>query len=153
MSERKVIMAHQSFPQIAICFSKEGEQQYKAGQLEQALASYQKAIALNPSSAQAHYNLGLLYEDLQQFARAKAEYQLAVRQDISADLLVRLEAYNNWGRILILEQEYAKSLAPLKEGKNALDEEQVETNEDFQKVKYALLKNLGWAQLKLKNRN
>lgn len=27
----------------------------------------------------------------------------------------------------------------------------METNENFQKVKYALLKNLGWAQLELKN--
>ena len=32
-----------------------------------------------------------------------------------------------------------------------MDEEQVETSEDFQTVKYALLKNLGWAQLELKN--
>jgi tetratricopeptide (TPR) repeat protein len=44
--------------------------------LEQALANYQKAIALNQSYAQAHYNLGLLYEDLQQFDKANAEYQL-----------------------------------------------------------------------------
>ena len=37
------------------------------------------------------------------------------------------------------------------DGKNSLDEEQVKKDKDFQKVKYALLKNLGWAQVELKN--
>jgi Flp pilus assembly protein TadD len=146
-----LVVFHQFFPQIAVYFHSQGKQQYQAGQLEQALSNYQKAIALNPSYAQAHYHLGILYEDLQQFDKANAEYQLAVKQDNSANSLIRLQAYNNWGHLLILQKEYAKAITPLLEGKNALNEEQVKTEGDFQKVNYALLKNLGWAQLELKN--
>lgn len=146
-----LVVFHQFFPQIAVYFHSQGKQQYQAGQLEQALSNYQKAIALNPSYARAHYHLGIVYEDLQQFDKANAEYQLAIKQDNSANSLIRLQAYNNWGHLLILQKDYAKAITPLLEGKNALDEEQVKTSEDFQIVKYALLKNLGWAQLELKN--
>ena len=138
-----LVVFHQFFPQFAVYFHSQGEQQYKEGQLEQALSNYQKAIALNPSYAQAHYHLGILYEDLQQFDQANAEYQLAVKQDNSANSLTRLQADNNWGHLLILQKEYAKAITPLLEGKNTLDEERVKNNQDFQKVKYALLKNLG----------
>ncbi|MDJ0634081.1 MAG: tetratricopeptide repeat protein [Xenococcaceae cyanobacterium MO_188.B29] len=146
-----LIFAHNSFPEIAVYFHDRGEKQYLAGRLEESLGNYQKAIALNPSYAEAHYNLGLVYEDLQQFPQAQTEYQLAVQQDVSATLLTRLKAYNNWGRLLILQKKYTQAIAPLLEGKNALNEEQVTTNNDFQQVKYALLKNLGWAQLELKH--
>ena len=146
-----LILAHNSFPHIAVYFHARGKEQYLAGKLEESKANYQKAIALNPSYAEAHYHLGLLYEDLQQFPKAQTEYQLAVQQDVSATLLTRLKAYNNWGRLLILQKKYTQAIAPLLEGKNALDEEQVTTNRDFQQVKYALLKNLGWAQLELKH--
>ncbi len=147
-----LIIIHQFFfDDLAVYFHQQGEHFYLGGLWEQSLSNYQKAIAFNPSYAEAHYKLGLLYEDWQLFDKAKSEYQLAVRQDNSANLLVRLRAYNNWGRILILEQKYKKAITPLLDGKNALDEEEVKTNKDFQKVKYALLKNLGWAQLELKN--
>ena len=146
-----LIFAHNSFPEIAVYFHDRGEQQYLAGKLEESLGNYQKAIALNPSYAEAHYHLGLLYEDLQQLTQAQTEYQLAVQQDSFITLLTRLKAYNNWGRLLILQKKYTQAITPLLEGKNALDEEQVKTNQEFQQVKYALLKNLGWAQLELKH--
>jgi tetratricopeptide (TPR) repeat protein len=147
-----LIVIHQCFfDDLAVYFHQQGEQFYREGRWEQALSNYQKAIALNPSYAQAHYNLGILYEDLQQFDKANAEYQLAVKQDNSPNSLIRLQAYNNWGHLLILQKEYAKAITPLLEGKNALNEEQVKTEGDFQKVNYALLKNLGWTQLELKN--
>ncbi|MGK7872655.1 MAG: tetratricopeptide repeat protein [Xenococcaceae cyanobacterium] len=147
-----LIVIHQFFfDDLAVYFHQQGLHFYQIGQWEQALANYQKAIALHPSYAQAHYDLGILYEDLQQFDQARKEYQLAVQQDVSATLLTRLKAYNNWGRLLLLKKEYAKAITPLLEGKNALNEEQVKTDGDFQKIKYALLKNLGWAQLELKN--
>ncbi len=147
-----LIVIHECFfDNFADYFHAQGQQYYEKGQLEQALSNYQKAVALHPSYAQAHYHLGILHEDLQQFDKAKTEYQLAVKQDNSTNLLTRLEAYNNWGRLLILEQKYQNAIAPLIEGKNTLNEEQVKTSKDFQKVKYALLKNLGWSQLELKN--
>jgi tetratricopeptide (TPR) repeat protein len=42
-----------------------------------AIDSYKKAIELNPSSANAHYNLGLAYFDSQQFELANRQAQLA----------------------------------------------------------------------------
>ena len=147
-----LIVIHEFFfDDFAVYFHHQGQQFYRKGQWEQALSNYQKAVALDPSYAQAHYDLGIVYEDLQQFDKAKTEYLLAVKQDNSANLLIRLQAYNNWGHLLILKKEYTQAIAPLLEGKNALDEEQVKTSKDFEKVKYALLKNLGWAQLELKN--
>ncbi|MDJ0569470.1 MAG: tetratricopeptide repeat protein [Pleurocapsa sp. MO_192.B19] len=147
-----LIVIHEFFfDDLAVSFHHQGKQFYEQEQWEQALSNYQKAVALDPSYAQAHYDLGIVYEELQQFDKAKTEYLLAVRQDNSASSLIRLQAYNNWGRLLILKKEYTQAITPLIEGKNALDEEQVKTNKDFQKVKYALLKNLGWAQLELKN--
>ena len=147
-----LIVIHQFFfDNFAVHFQNQGLNFYRKGQWEQALSNYQKAVALDPSYAKAHYNLGIVYEDLQQFDQATTEYQLAVKQDSSDNSLIRLQAYNNWGRLLILNKKYTQAIAPLIEGKNALDESQVKTSEDFQKVKYALLKNLGWAQLELKN--
>ena len=144
-----LIVFHQFFfDDFAVYFHNQGLDFYEQGQLEQALSNYQKAIALDPSYAKAHYSLGIVYEDLQEFDRAVKEYQLAVKQDNS---LIRLQAYNNWGHLLILNRKYTQAIAPLIEGRNALDEAQVNTSEEFQKVKYALLKNLGWAQLELKN--
>jgi tetratricopeptide (TPR) repeat protein len=147
-----LIIIHQFFlDDFAVYFDNQGSNFYEEGQWEQALSNYQKAVALDPNYAQAHYHLGIVYEDLQQFDKAQTEYLLAVQQDKSPNSLIRLQAYNNWGRLLILEKKYTKAITPLLEGKNALDEKQVKTSEDFQKVKYALLKNLGWAQLELKN--
>ena len=144
-----LIVFHQFFfDDFAVYFHNQGLDFYEQGQLEQALSNYQKAVALDPSYAKAHYSLGIVYEDLQEFDRAVKEYQLAVKQDNS---LIRLQAYNNWGHLLILNRKYTQAIAPLIEGRNALDEAQVNTSEEFQKVKYALLKNLGWAQLELKN--
>ncbi|ELS05143.1 tetratricopeptide repeat protein [Xenococcus sp. PCC 7305] len=144
-----LIIIHQFFfDNFAVYFQNQGLNFYKQGQLEQALSNYQKAVALDPNDERSHYYLGIVYEDLQQFDKATTEYQIAVKQDNS---LTKLEAYNNWGHLLILQQEYTQAIAPLIEGKNSLDESQVKTSEEFQKVKYALLKNLGWAQLELKN--
>ncbi|MEM9276184.1 MAG: tetratricopeptide repeat protein [Cyanobacteria bacterium P01_F01_bin.143] len=147
-----LIVIHQFlFDNFAVHFQNQGLNFYEQGQLEQAVSNYQKAVALDSSYAQAHYNLGIVYEDLQQFDKATTEYRIAVKQDNSEDSLIGLQAYNNWGHLLILQQEYRKAIAPLIDGKNALDESQVKTSEEFGKVKYALLKNLGWAQLELKN--
>lgn len=147
-----LIVIHTFFyDNFAVHFHNQGEKFYLKEQFEPSLSNYQKAVALNSSYAEARYKLGLVYEDIQEFDKAKTEYQLAVQQDKSHELLTRLKAYNNWGRILILKKEYNLALMPLLEGKKTLNEEKVNTDLDFQKVKYSLLKNLGWAQLELKN--
>ena len=38
-----------------------GNSYYKQGNLDQAIAKYQKALQIDPNFAQAHNNLGLVY--------------------------------------------------------------------------------------------
>ncbi len=146
-----LIWFHAALPRIGVYFNQKGVENYKAGQLDSALSNYQKAIALRPNYAKAHYHLGLLYEDLQKFDQALASYQLAVRSNLdSLELLVRLKAYNNLGRLYILKNDYATAVPPLLNGLDLIDEEALDKNEKIKIQKYNLLKNLGWVQLKQK---
>src|SRR6516225_6064945 len=51
----------------------------KQGNLKCALAAYEAAIQLEPSSAEAHYNLGAAHVRAQQFTAAAAEFRLALQ--------------------------------------------------------------------------
>ena len=51
----------------------------KQGNLKCALAAYEAAIQLEPSSAEAHYNLGAVHVRAQQFTAAAAEFRLALQ--------------------------------------------------------------------------
>jgi predicted O-linked N-acetylglucosamine transferase (SPINDLY family) len=65
-------------------------------QLEAALASYDKALSLNPNYARAHSNRGNVLQSLKRFAEALASYQraLAIRPDYA-------EAFYNSGNALL----------------------------------------------------
>jgi tetratricopeptide (TPR) repeat protein len=120
-----------SLPRIAVSYNNRGLRNYLAGRLDSAGFDYGRALSLNPDYVEAHYNLGLLYEDLQDFESARAEYQVAVQGGLDA-------AYNNLARLHILSQEYSPAVSLLLKG---LD---VAQGDD---VKYDMLKNLGWARL------
>ena len=139
-----LVIIHENYNQISRYFNTQGEKYYKADQLDEALSNYKRAIAFDPDNGEAHYNLGILYEDLQQVEQAKLEYKIAGEQ---GSLLIRLQAYNNLGRLFLLEKKYQDAIFPLLEGYNAIDED----DEAFKRLKYSLYKNLGWANLGLKN--
>jgi tetratricopeptide (TPR) repeat protein len=122
---------HFSLPRIAVSYNNRGLKNYLAGRLDSARFDYGRALSLNPDYVEAHYNLGLLYEDLQDFESARAEYQGAVQGGLDA-------AYNNLARLHILSQEYSAAVSLLLTG---LDKAQ---DDD---VKHDMLKNLGWARL------
>ena len=96
--------------------------------------NYLRAIALNPDNVDAHYNLGNLYEDLQEFDKARTEYLIAVKGDVP-------EAYNNLARLFIQKKEYPQAVALLNQGLL-----QAGKQDSFPEVKYNLFKNLGWAR-------
>ena len=141
-----------SLPRIAVLFNQWGVEHYLAREFNSALSDYQQAIALRPDYADAHYNLGLIYEDLQQYDKARAEYQLAIQSDLNAlEPLDQLKAHNNLGRLYILKKDYTAAIPSLITGINLIDEEAAKTDQDLRNTQYALYKNLGWTQLGLKN--
>ncbi|MEL7039270.1 MAG: tetratricopeptide repeat protein [Cyanobacteria bacterium J06592_8] len=143
---------HSSLPKVAVRFNDWGVEHYQAREFDSALSNYEKAIALRPDYAEAHYYLGLLYEDLQQYDKARAEYQLALQSDLDAlEALTRLKAHNNLGRLYILKKDYTAAIPSLVTGLNLVDEEQAKTDEAIKSTQYALKKNLGWTQLGQKN--
>ena len=117
-------------------YNQRGKKNYEQGQLGTAEENYLRAIALNPDNVDAHYNLGNLYEDLQQFDKARTEYLIAVKGDVP-------EAYNNLARLFIQKKEYPQAVALLQQGLLQAGEQ-----ESFPEVKYNLFKNLGWARFK-----
>lgn len=120
-----------SLPWIGEIYREQGIRKHNAGNLADAQDNYERAIALNPDDAEAQYNLGLLYEDLQNFNSARTQYQLAVQEGYS-------RAYNNLARLYILDGNNAAAVTLLMRGLQSIDDRQ---------IKPFLHKNLGWARL------
>ena len=123
-----------ALPLISEVYNEQGNKNHVQRELGTAEENYLRAIALNPDNVDAHYNLGNLYEDLQQFDKARTEYLLAVKGDVP-------EAYNNLARLLIKKKEYPQAVALLNKGIL-----QANQQDSFPEVKYNLFKNLGWAK-------
>jgi len=91
-------------PTISEIYNQQGLRSAKNGNLGTAQENYQRAIALDPDNVSAHYNLGNLYEDLQEFDKAKTEYLIAVQGNVP-------EAYNNLGRLFIQQKKYPEAVS------------------------------------------
>jgi tetratricopeptide (TPR) repeat protein len=122
-------------PQISGYYNQQGLENYVAGEWSSAMSDYERALSLDPDNAKAHYNLGRLYEDLQEFEKARTQYRLAAQGDLIA-------GYNDLARLYIREQKFSEAASLLLYG--------LEKVEQDDELKYALWKNLGWARLKQK---
>lgn len=131
-------------PQVAGIYSDRGAVLYKNGQLTAAIQKYQRAINLDPSNTQAHYNIGRAYEDVLDYEKAMDEYKNAILADSES-----YAAYNNLARLYILQRnDYAGALKLLDKALSM----RIEGDEQARAiVMYALYKNRGWANLGLKN--
>jgi len=121
-----------SLPRISITYNNRGLDRYLAGQYTSAQYDYERAIRLNPDYPEAHYNLGLVYDELQRYEDARSEYRLAAASGLDA-------AYNNLAHLYILDENYAAAVPLLLTGLTLSPDEA---------VRYDLLKNLGWARLR-----
>jgi tetratricopeptide (TPR) repeat protein len=121
-------------PTISEIYNQQGLRSAKNGNLGTAQENYQRSIALNPDNVSAHYNLGNLYEDLQEFDKAKTEYLIAVQGNVP-------EAYNNLGRLFIQQKKYPEAVSLIQQGLLLAGKTEGPTE-----VKYNLFKNLGWAR-------
>ena len=112
-------------------------------QIAQAKAYYEQALALDPDNTKARYNLGSVYEDLQQLDKAKTQYVLSIESGYP-------KAYNNLARLYILENKPNLAVPLLIQGLDelkkleTLPESELASNVN---LKYNILKNLGWAFL------
>ncbi len=85
-------------PAFSDWYNRQGLKKYNQGQLAGAEADYLQALALDPDNVNAHYNLGSLYQDLQELDKAKSQYQFAVKGNF-------IKAHNNLARLWILENK------------------------------------------------
>ncbi|PSB28717.1 TIR domain-containing protein [Stenomitos frigidus] len=121
-------------PWSAIFLNNRGFEKFSKGQDDSALQDLNLALMLKPTYADALYNRGLVYQEKQDFDLARVSYQGAVEQRFAL-------AYGNLARLeIIQEQNYPKAVYLATEGL------QLATDDE---ARYTLLKNLGWAQLKL----
>lgn len=119
-------------PKLEVTFNDRGVDNHMANRLAIAKIYYQCALLLKPGYKKVRYNLGSLYEKLGKYNKARSEYEIAIQGNLAV-------AYNNLARLEILDKKYASAVELLLEGLLL-----AQTDE----VKYAFLKNLGWALLK-----
>jgi tetratricopeptide (TPR) repeat protein len=120
-----------SLPAIAHSYNNRGVARQQAGQLTLALRDFSRALALDPGYIEAHYNLGLVNEDMGDFEEAAIQYRIATRGGL--DL-----AFINLARLYIINQNYPQAAS-------LLELRLVEAKEAD--VRYDMLKNLGWARI------
>lgn len=125
-----------TLPAISSRYNQQGQAAQNEGNLGTAEQNYTLAISLNPDNVDAHYNLGTLYEDIQELDKAKTQYLIAMRGNVP-------EAYNNLARIYLQppKPDLNKAVVLLNQGIQLADAQQ-----SFAEVKYSLYKNMGWAR-------
>lgn len=144
-----VVLAIYQFhlPSVAANRHQQGIDAHKAGQFDSAREFLQQAIALRPDFTEAHYNLGVLYEDLQDTDAAVEHYQLVVQSDVNdLPILAQLRAHNNLGRLYLIQEDYRAAWTPLERGLSLVTAEG-EHDPVVLYEKYNLLKNLGWVRV------
>ncbi|BAZ15828.1 TPR repeat-containing protein [Calothrix sp. NIES-4071] len=118
---------------LAIFLNNRALEIYSAGNLQTALRVYDLALLIKPGYPEALYNQGTIYEELQDFDNAYDNYNSAKYQKFSP-------AYSELARLHIRNKRYSRAVGILSDGlKLPLTDPE----------KYAMLKNLGWAQLQL----
>jgi hypothetical protein len=119
-------------PRIAVAVNNRGFDNYLATRILQAQKNFELAIQVDQENAAAYYNQGWHCEDARDFDCAREKYRRAA-------LLGMAAAYSNLARLsILLDKDYDAAAALSQQGLRLAKDD---------KVKYALLKNLGWARL------
>ena len=134
-------------PEFSKLESRSGVKSYQEGKLGDAEQSFLKAIALDAENVDAHYNLGSLYDYLEQPEKAKKEYLIAIAGNVP-------DAYNNLARLYIKEKKYPQAAALLIQGMSTQEKLESMTSGRSSTIeaqtRYSLAKNLGWVRLEQK---
>lgn len=142
-------------PFLARFFNARGVDKFNRGEIKGAIQDYDWAIRFQSNYILAFYNRGRAYEheDIKNFNKAAENYRAAIL--ISSEKYA--PAYNTLARLYILrtpdEEQNAQEAVKLLEKAWRLPSDQQLSQDDladYEEAKYAMLKNLGWAKLKLK---
>ena len=119
----------------ALLENQRGMESYWDDRPREARAKFKQALKRCNDLPEARYNLGCLHEQVWDFDRARLEYREAMLGGFPP-------AYSNMARLyIILDENYAAAVELSKKGLKL-------TRPDEVQMKYALLKNLGWARFK-----
>ena len=122
-------------PRIAAAYNQQGEEQYEAGDWASAQNNFQQALSLKPDYPEAQFNLGVIYEEFQEYDKAQNEYLKAVQGGY-------LPAYNNLARLYLREEDYARATPLL-----LLALSNSDLSQQDPELEYTLRKNLGQVRL------
>jgi len=121
-------------PTLAKTLNNWGFERYRNGELRPARRLWEATLWVNPLNRATHYNLAWLCEEVKDFECARGRYQEAAQLGLSA-------AYSNLARLHIVRDKDYDAAAHLSQQGLELEKE------GSVPVRYALLKNWGWARL------
>ncbi len=105
-------LAHADFfgPGSIVCFDAvslniSGDAFYQAGQLDEALAEYERALALDPENVNVHNSIGVCHGDREDWDSALASFNRAIELDPEDAF-----AIYNAGYIYMQKEDYEKAL-------------------------------------------
>jgi len=138
-----------ALPSWAHKVNQNGLENFDNKRIESAKADFERAIAMRPNYGEAYYNLGWLYEELNDLDKAKAQYEVAVQSDPQRfdNAITYVKALNNLGRLYVLKKEYGTAVRLLSQGVERANAINLQGNAEGKDAYYNLLKNLGWARL------
>ncbi len=95
-------------PQAALAYNNLGNVMFKAGELREAIALFEKTITLSMSSAvpQAYNNLAVCYLETKQFEKAAAHAMTALKHDPKNGAF-----HNTMGEVSLANNDYRNALA------------------------------------------
>lgn len=128
-------------PAIANFFNERGLDRYIAGELANAQSDFERSVSLDPNNLSAHYNLGKLYEGLQELDKARHSYLIAAQGDYAP-------AYNELGRLALQVNKLPEAATLLQRGLELTED--IPEGDERDHTTYALHKNLGWVRFKQK---
>ncbi|MEM9216747.1 MAG: tetratricopeptide repeat protein [Cyanobacteria bacterium P01_F01_bin.150] len=121
--------------------------------LSRARQNFQRAVSLDPNNIQAHFYLGLVYEDLNRLDLAEEAYRIAASgSDSWADQEWANNALNNLARLYILSGESDIAVGWLIYLESKVKKE-IDPDDNLKdpELLISIHKNLGWAYLNQKN--
>jgi tetratricopeptide (TPR) repeat protein len=138
-----------TLPSWAHRVNRNGLENFDNKRIESAKADFERAIAMRPNYGEAYYNLGWLYEELNDLDKAKAQYEVAVQSDPQRfdSAITYVKALNNLGRLYVIKKEYGTAVRLLSQGVERAGAINIQDKAEGRDDYYNLLKNLGWARL------